>query len=319
MGKKRVKKDEEEEEEKFGPPPFDQKKYYTTEVEGAKTTLIAVFWALLVAMLCTAIFIVSNHDFAISAVVGVGCVLALKPIMDALKIVTKEFDRMKWLGAGFSYFMTWIAFWVLFVNPPMMDLTPPAIKDSTARKQELGSSIKLVFTASDNAGLSTVVAMVRAPNGAETEYRDLQGESNLYTLDLDNSTLGNYSYTITANDPSGHTRTRDGNFEVVPSAPPVIELIAPSNGSDIAYDIPIVLHITDNAQMAGVYYTLDSDPAHVIVKMERKVYGSYATGIYKVRSNVSGRQWTGGPHTINVFAVDTASNTANTTYTFTLK
>jgi len=320
MAKKKVKKPEDEKEEKLGPPPFDLKKFYLTETEAAKSTIIAVIWGIIMSLVSAAIFIAAGHDFAIGAVAGVGAMLALKPLFDMAKVVTKDFEKMKWLGAGFSYLLTWLAFWILMVNPPMMDLSPPGIKNSTPLRQELGSPIKIVFTATDNSGISAMSMDVRTPFGTAQSYLDIPEVSNhLYRQDLNFTALGNYSFSIRVEDNSGHSKTYEGMTEIVPSAPPVIELIAPSNGSDITYDQPIMLHISDNAEMAGVYYTLDSDGAHLMVKMERKGYASYATGIYKIRSNVSGHQWTGGPHTINIVATDSASNTANATYSFTLK
>jgi hypothetical protein len=308
MVKKKAKKSEEEEEKEFGPPPFDLKKFYLTETEGAKSTIISVIWGIIMSLVSAAIFIATGHDFAIGAVAGVGAALALKPLFDMAKVITKDFDKMKWLGAGFSYLLTWLAFWILMVNPPLMDLSPPGIKNSTPLRQELGSPIKIVFKATDNSGIASLSMDVRTPSGTELSYTEIPEVSDhLYRQDLNFTALGNYS------------KTYEGITEIVPSAPPVIELIAPSNGSDVTYDQAIVLHITDNAEMAGVYYTLDSEGAHVMMKMERKGYSSYATGIYKIRSNVSGHQWTGGPHTINVVATDTASNTSNATYSFTLK
>jgi hypothetical protein len=96
------------------------------------------------------------------------------------------FKRRDWIGHGITYFFSWLAFWILLLNPPFGDFTNPTIQSvsvspfhpgytGTLSCQPLVSgavTIKLnppntsayvLFRASDNVGLASVQVEV-TPN-----------------------------------------------------------------------------------------------------------------------------------------------------------
>lgn len=314
MVKKKAKKDEEEEEE-FGPPPFDEKAFYRGEMETAKATIITAIWGILIAVVSTGVY-AATHDFTIGVALGLGAAIVIKPILDRLKVNTTGWGISKWGTSAFSYFTCWLAFWILFVNPPILDLSAPILKDQTPATQELGSHIRLDIWAVDNTEITSLSARITGPDGTEQTFTEfMQDSGRLYRLEL-NLSVGNYTYSVRADDPYGHSTTISRRMEIVEQVPPSITLIAPSNGSQITTDQSIRVDIRDNAQVASVFYILDNGTEPVLLKQGRP-YQSF-THVYYIRPNASGHQWTGGPHTVTVRATDGAGLVTTATYNFTL-
>jgi hypothetical protein len=317
MAKKKAKKDEEDEDEEFGPPPFNEKEFYHGELHTAKATIISALWGLLIAVVSTGIY-AASRDLTIGLAAGVAAALVLKPLLDRLGVATGDWGMTKWLGTGFSYFACWLAFWILLVNPPVMDLSAPVLKDQTPPIQELGGHIRLDISAADNTDVSSLSAAITRPGGTEETFNDFMLDTgHLYRLELNYSVTGTYRYRVRAEDPSGHSAVLAGSMEIVGQELPGITLIAPSNGSEIAVDQAIRIDVTDNSKVASVYYSLDNSTEHILLKMG-KSYQSY-THVYYIRPNAAGNQWTGGPHWVTVEATDMAGLTNTTSYAFTLR
>jgi hypothetical protein len=317
MVKKKAKKDEEDEEEEFGPPPFDEKGFYRGELHTSKATIFAALWGLLISVVSTGIY-ASSGDYTFGLAAGVAAALVLKPLLDRLGVATGDWGMTKWLGTGFSYFACWLAFWILFVNPPVMDLSAPVLKDQTPSVQELGGHIRLDIRAADNTEVSTLSATITRPDRTEQTFNDFMLDTgHLYRLDLTINVTGTYLYRVRAEDPSGHPAVLTGSMQIVGQETPVINLIAPSNGSEIAVDQAIRIDVTDNSKVASVHYSLDNSTDHIVLKMG-KAYQSY-THVYYIRPNAAGHQWTGGPHWVTVEATDMAGLTNTTSYYFILR
>jgi hypothetical protein len=317
MVKKKSKKDDEQEEE-FGPPPFSEKEFYRGELYTAKATIIAALWGLMIAFVSTGIF-AATRDFSYGLAAGVVAAIALKPLLDRLNIATGDWGITKWLGTGFSYFACWLAVWVVLVNPPVMDLSAPTLKDQTPPIQELGSLIRLDIVATDNTEITSLTATITLPDRTDKTFNEfVQDSGHLFKLDLKEfNGTGTYLYRVRAEDPNGRSSVLAGTMKIVEQQLPVITLIAPSNGSEIAVDQPIRVDITDNSKISSVYYSLDNGTERILLKMGRS-YQSY-THVYYIRPNAAGHQWTGGAHWVTIEATDMASLTNTTSYSFTLR
>lgn len=322
MAKKKLRKSEEEDDDEFAPPPFDERQFYSTELELAKATMLAAVWGIIIALISTVVFAFLG-SFPLGLAVGVLAALALKPIIDRLRLITRQLETMKWLGMFFSYFMCWLAFWVLLVNPPVMDLTPPQLRDRTPAYQELGGNLRLSVEVSENSGLNSLSADVLMPDG-KRETRDdfLEVTTKLHQLDLNYTATGIYTYTIRAEDGTGRSSTKGGQTEIVASKRPDISLIVPPNETTISVDTPIYFNVTDNALISGVYYTLDSNPEKLFLK-PIKSYQSYVSdnvknNVYRIRPNAEGHRWSLGAHNLTITASDAANNIWPETYTFTI-
>ena len=118
MAKKKGKR-----EEAFTFPEFNRGEYRTKEVRDSKVAIFAVFYAIVVALICY--FIVRMTEIGgLVVFLGLashfGLILILPYITD-----TSEFDRKNWFGPLFMSFMAWLGLFILLSNPPFNDIAKP--------------------------------------------------------------------------------------------------------------------------------------------------------------------------------------------------
>ena len=118
MAKKKGKR-----EEAFTFPEFDRGEYRTKEVRDSKVAIFAVFYAIVVALICY--FIVRMTEIGgLVVFLGLaspfGLILILPYITD-----TSEFERKNWFGPLFMSFMAWLGLFILLSNPPFNDIAKP--------------------------------------------------------------------------------------------------------------------------------------------------------------------------------------------------
>ena len=118
MAKKKGKR-----EEAFTFPEFNRGEYRTKEIRDSKVAIFAVFYAIVVALICY--FIVRMTDVGGMVVfLGLaspfGLILILPYITD-----TSEFERKNWFGPLFMSFLAWLGLFILLSNPPFNDIAKP--------------------------------------------------------------------------------------------------------------------------------------------------------------------------------------------------
>jgi hypothetical protein len=118
MAKKKGKR-----EEAFTFPEFNRGEYRTKEVRDSKVAIFAVFYAIVVALICY--FIVRMTEIGgLVVFLGLaspfGLILILPYITD-----TSEFERKNWFGPLFMSFMAWLGLFILLSNPPFNDIAKP--------------------------------------------------------------------------------------------------------------------------------------------------------------------------------------------------
>lgn len=128
---KAAKRKKEKDEPDFAIPEFDEGAYMRKEVEGAKAAVLSVILAVPVAAVLYGLAVIGL------AIVGFFLGLALTfslprvfRIVDILpwpKVDTSKFERRDWIGHGSTFFFSWLAFWILLLNAPFVDLTSPVI------------------------------------------------------------------------------------------------------------------------------------------------------------------------------------------------
>lgn len=123
MARKKRKK---EEEVDFEMPEFDEADYLRREVEGAKAALVTVGYAFLVALASYGLTLVGLA--ALGGVLGLLSLYGLKYLYPVARIDLATFDKKIWAGNAAVLIFTWLAFWILIMNPPISDLSPPVIE-----------------------------------------------------------------------------------------------------------------------------------------------------------------------------------------------
>ena len=147
------------------PPEFDEIEFMKKEMRAAKTTIIVVLWTLPSAVLSYGLTLAGVAVVAFFA--GIGMMFLLKWIFPILKVDISEYKRKDWIGHGATFFFSWLAFWILLLNPPFADLTSPVILgvavDTIAvgcgqNFNETNSSAAVQVRAADNVGVTLVKA-----------------------------------------------------------------------------------------------------------------------------------------------------------------
>ncbi len=188
--KKRKKK---EEEEQFEVPEFDEVEFMRKEVLWAKAAVITVIYAFMIGLVSYLLTILGVAYVA--AIVGLGALYGLRYLFPAARLDTAKFDRKTWAGNGATFLFAWLAFWVLLLNPPFLDISPPVVQaarvpgavpeniDFSNRQTVLplgsNTSFEVLVLVTDNIRVARVEATV---DGGEAMELTLTSEPHWYRL-----------------------------------------------------------------------------------------------------------------------------------------
>ena len=136
------------------PPAFDEVEFMKKEMRAAKATIIVVLWTLPSAVLSFGLTLGGVAVVAFFA--GIGMMFLLKWIFPLLKVDISGYKRKDWIGHGATFFFSWLAFWILLLNPPFADLTNPVILGVAV------DGISVACGGNFKAGNGTAVLRVRA-------------------------------------------------------------------------------------------------------------------------------------------------------------
>src|SRR5439155_323687 len=96
-------------------PDFDEVGYMRTEIQAAKTAVLTIAWAAVGAIVS---FLLYSVNAALAFFAGIAVAVGLYYVLPFLGISVKGFKRRDWTGHGITYFFSWLAFWILLLNPP---------------------------------------------------------------------------------------------------------------------------------------------------------------------------------------------------------
>ena len=118
MAKKKGKR-----EESFTFPEFNSEEYRTKEVRDSKVTVFAVFYAIVVSVICYALVKIADLGGWVT-LIGFASPFGLIKILPIF-FDTSEFERKNWFGPMMMSFMAWLGFMILLSNPPFNDIAKP--------------------------------------------------------------------------------------------------------------------------------------------------------------------------------------------------
>ncbi len=218
MGKK---KDEEVSEEKyeFIPADFDEDAFIHKEMIGFKTTVTMFLMGILAAVVSWGLFIAvggAKVGWLLGMAVFGVFFLALKPLYKQLRIDISHYQRREWLGTGFLLFFTWLAFWLIFINPPLSDFAEPQVElYASPGVATVGGSVVIDVFYTDNAGVTDREFTLMGPDGIiadETQLEHVTGPHYRYTAR--NLTAGSYTTSAIGTDSKGLAGNGTASFEV---------------------------------------------------------------------------------------------------------
>ncbi len=147
------------------PPEFDEVEFMKKEMRAAKTTIIVVLWTVPSAILSYGLTLAGVA--VVAGFAGLGMMFLLKWIFPILNVDISEYKRKDWIGHGATFFFSWLAFWILLLNPPFADLTSPVILGVAvdgiaigcgASFRETNNTAALRVRAGDNVAVTLVKA-----------------------------------------------------------------------------------------------------------------------------------------------------------------
>src|SRR3972149_3532754 len=136
------------------------------DIQGPKPSLATILWAVPSAVIAFLITVYANAP-VLALGVGLPLMVSLRRGLPLLRIDTKAFKVRDWLGHSSTFFFSWLAFWILLMNPPFGDFTPPEIVSVGVNGLTVpGLDVTILSvnwnvavinaTAGDNAGLASV-------------------------------------------------------------------------------------------------------------------------------------------------------------------
>ena len=229
MAKKKGKR-----EEAFTFPEFNRGEYRTKEVRDSKVALFAVFYAILVAVICY--LIVRMTDVG-GMVVFLGLVapFGLIPILPYITD-TSEFEKKNWFGPLFMSFMAWLGLFILLSNPPFNDIANPKFQQmelyteadgewNITLELEANTPFVLLVSVKDNWEIDNVQVSGSKGGSGFMSYEIMTkleddnqfgiSADNMYYYHFEEGLSGEaYAFTFKAVDEDGNSKTKRSSFVV---------------------------------------------------------------------------------------------------------
>ena len=207
-------------------PDFDEVGYMRREIQGAHAAVATILWAVVGAIVAFLLFSVLP---ALAFFAGIAVGFGLYFILPLFGIKTDAFKRKDWTGHGITYFFSWLAFWIILLNPPFGDFTDPTIQGISVSPYMLGytgdlpclvpivggqlavpmgsisnTSIYVLFRATDNSGLASLHVYVTpaALTAFEVNWTHLSGKSQCARHRPEDYPAGSYNVTFPLNPPA---------------------------------------------------------------------------------------------------------------------
>ena len=312
-----AKKRQDDDEYEFEKPEFDEEEFIANEKRKAKTYFISFGFGILMAIICHVAWrsIDAGLRWALTFVLAVCAIGFLVKLLQLFNIDISAFGKKEWFGSIAFYFFTWLAIFILSVNPPFYDASAPAIESSVLPSVQLvGDSVFITARVTDNTDVDEVQLTVS--RGDTTLHRDMDNPiEGVYTYTFPDATNdteiafaggeGTYRYAINATDDAGHeTAWKNGTFSFTEQP---LYIDTPEDGSsiDASTDIQIRLDRNvlqgfdddDRIDRIRVYYVVNND-----TEVNATFYDTFG-GEYVFNTSASFAGWQPGrDNTVRIYA-----------------
>jgi len=221
MAKKKGKR-----EEGFTFPEFDSEEYRTKEVRDSKVIVFAVFYAIVIAVICYLLVKMADVGGWVT-LIGFASPFGLIKILPLL-FDTSEFERKNWFGPMMMSFMAWLGFMILLSNPPFNDIAKPKFQQvetyiesdgnwNQTLQIDANTPFVLVISVKDNWEVESVkVSAGKAALNSQTllklegdnEY-NIEGNSLYYHFFENGLDTDAYSFIFYAEDAEGNSNSKN--------------------------------------------------------------------------------------------------------------
>ncbi len=285
--------DEPEESYDFIPPDFDEDGFIHKEMVSFRTTSTLVAVGILSAIVSWLVFPAVGEGLGwwVGLLIAAAGFAALKPLYKVLKFDISHYGRREWMGNGFLMFFTWLAFFMILLNPPFSDHAAPTVDIYTSPNVvQAGDELVIDLFVRDNSDVeefSFLLSNGTAQLADQDMMESLGGGHYRYRAIVD---AGAYSIAASGLDGAGHETTVDLSIEVLED---VIDFDAPPILSRAS---PAVVTLPDELDVYAVY--ADKDGA--LSTRDDRVWFQFdeAVGGWRVNSNFAG--WNEGENTFTL-------------------
>jgi hypothetical protein len=260
---KRRKEKESEEEDDFKIPKFDEKAFYKKEREKIKATVISFLFGVIIAIISFGFWALlsdSALQWTLVFLFGLFNGSWLRYLFNRFNIDETILERRGQFTNYAIYFLTWLFALIILINPPFYDGESPTINAiSLPNIQETGGTVKIIAHVTDNNEIiNNEVKFTLEYNDTIIIDEMIVLESQFFRYEFDNNEhiVGDYSYTIIAEDPSGKTNSFQGSFTYDNNAISIIS----SRFEDLRSGDSIVIDVDENifSNNFRVYYTINN-------------------------------------------------------------
>lgn len=140
MAKKRKKEKEAEDKYEFVPPEFDEKQFLMDEMKSTKRLLLIVGYGVLFGVLAAIVTIMERSGYFGLVLFLIGIVF-LRYYLSTLKVDVSKLTKKNWAESAMYFFFTFLAIWLIAVNPPFFDNVSPEIKNVSISVVYSGSTL----------------------------------------------------------------------------------------------------------------------------------------------------------------------------------
>jgi hypothetical protein len=284
MAKRRKEKDEEE-EKPFKIPKFDEEAFLKREKRNIKATIISFLFGILMALICFGFWaLMGKNDlrWPLVLLVAVANAAFLKIIFTRVNIDLTDFGRKNWFGSYAIYFITWLIVFIVLVNPPFYDDEAPRIEVSVLPVvQEPGGDIMIVSKMTDNLGIdkNSISLEIVDPDENVTILTPSSFDQGdiivIFTFENNENQIGDFSYTLKAQDINGLKTTKTGSFYYYDDA---IDITS-SRFENISSGDDITIEVDEEVSPKNfrVYYTLNNGDEINVNRKYKEVKAEYET------------------------------------------
>ncbi len=182
MAKKRRKSDKEPEEEyEFKPPEFDEKEFIERELRDTRIVVVTVVYAIALGVVAGLLCMSNRNLIGPAFLVVLAGMFSLPWVYRAARIDLKAFQKRNWLGNIGTFFFTFLAIWILLLNPPFGDFAKPTITGVTVWVQRPGNLTAIDYKVSSTTG---TYQWINRFGGANTSVAGLVRANANYSLNL---------------------------------------------------------------------------------------------------------------------------------------
>jgi len=192
-------------EEEFKIPEFDKEEFLKEEKRKAKTTFVSFLFGIVMAIICHFLWLSLDASirWPLCFFLAIASIGFMAKILQILNIDISQFSKKEWAGSIAFYFFTWLAIFILSLNPPFYDASPPKIELVLLPEIQQNGSILVLAHITDNAGLRDV--HIKIDN---TSY-EMEKDGTVYVFNYSGK---NADFEVVAIDENGNEASKNGKF-----------------------------------------------------------------------------------------------------------